>query len=64
MYFIVIGLVFTVAGQVDELQDQWPPRDDTASSREEIPSNNILEDGGFSGGLRTYNDLSESVLRT
>lgn len=42
VYFIVCGPVLTVARKVDELQDQWPPRDNAASTRQKVPADNVL----------------------
>ena len=42
MYFIVCGSVLTVARKVDELQDQWPPRDDATPTRQEVPADDVL----------------------
>jgi hypothetical protein len=43
VYFVALVLVLALTGQVDELQDEWPPGNDAASSREEVPSDDILE---------------------
>lgn len=40
---VVIGLVGPLAGDIDQLQDKRPARDDAAAARQEIASNDILE---------------------
>ena len=54
---IVFGFVGARGGNVDELQDERSPCYDAATAREEITANNVLEDGGFSRGLRADSDL-------
>lgn len=42
---------------VDELEDQRSTSDNAAASRQEISTNNVLENGGFASRLGAYNDL-------
>ena len=42
MYFIVYRPVLTVAWKADELQDEWPARDNAASTRQKVPADNVL----------------------
>lgn len=63
MNLVIFRLVFALARQVDELQDQRSPRDDAASSRQKVSTYNVFENGRLSGGLRSYNDLCVSVRK-
>ena len=47
--FVVCGLVFAVAWEVDELQDEWPPCNDATSTRQEVPADDVLQNRGLSG---------------
>lgn len=47
--FVVCRLVFTVAREVDELQDEWPPCNDATSTRQEVPTDDVLQNRGLSG---------------
>lgn len=42
---------------IDELEDQRSTSDNATASRQEISTNNVLEDGGFASRLGAYNDL-------
>jgi len=57
VYFIPIWPVFSLAGNIDELQYQRSSRDDAAASREKISTDDVLENRGLSRRLRTYNNL-------
>lgn len=46
-----------VLGYVDQLKDEGASSDDAAAAWEEVPANNIFEDGGLASGLRTDNNL-------
>jgi hypothetical protein len=39
------------------LEDERTPRDDSASTRQEIPADNVFQDRGLSGRLRSYYNL-------
>jgi hypothetical protein len=54
---VVFGFVGARGGNVDELQDERSPCYNAATARKEITANNVLEDRGFSGRLRTDSDL-------
>jgi hypothetical protein len=41
--FMIVWLVVALAGDVDELKDEWPPGDDAASTRQKISTNDIFE---------------------
>lgn len=60
--FIVI-VVFTFTGQVDELQDKWPPSDDATTSGKKVSADDILKDRRLSRRLRAYDDLDQSASR-
>jgi len=60
---IVFGFVGARGGNVDELQDERSPCYDAATAREEITANNVLEDGGFSRGLRADSDNLREIQR-
>lgn len=47
---------------VDELKDQRPPSHDAAASRQKVAADDVLEDGRFSGGLGSHDDLSGGAL--
>lgn len=55
---VVFGLVGAVGGNVDELQDERSSCYNAAAAREEVTANDVLEDGGFAGGLRADCDLA------
>lgn len=42
---VAFGPVVSATGDVDELQDQRPAGDDAAATGEEVPADNVLEDG-------------------
>lgn len=46
-----------VVRYVDELENEGAPSDDTAAAWEEVPANDVFEDGRLAGGLRTNNNL-------
>lgn len=58
MYFIIAGLVVSFGGDVDKLEDERTAGDDAGAAREEVAANDVLEDGGFAGGLRADCDLA------
>lgn len=60
---IVFGLVGARGGNVDELQDKRSPCYDAATAREKVTADNVLEDGGFSGGLGADGDLCAVLAR-
>jgi len=43
MYLVILRLVVSAAGYVDELKYQGPPCDDSTASREEITADNVFE---------------------
>lgn len=45
VHFIVLVGVVSFAGQVYELEDERPPGNDAAASREKVPADNIFEHG-------------------
>jgi hypothetical protein len=49
VHFVSSWPVVTVARQIDELQDERPPGNDSASSGEEISADDVLEHGGLAG---------------
>lgn len=51
----LVGLV--IGWDIDELEDERSTSNDTATSRQEISTNDILEYGRFTRRLRSYNDL-------
>ena len=50
-----------VGGNIDELQNQRSSSDDTAATGQEVSSDNVLEDGGFTRGLGANNDLQRRI---
>lgn len=48
VHVVPIWPIVTVARQVDELQNQRPASDDSATSGEEVSADNVLEYGGLS----------------
>jgi hypothetical protein len=60
---VIFGLVGACRGDVDELQDERSSCYDAATTREEVLADNVLEDGGFTGGLGANCDLAD-VLAT
>lgn len=45
MYFVLFGLVASVGGEVDELEDEWSSGDDTTAARKEVSTDDVFEDG-------------------
>jgi hypothetical protein len=66
MDLVVSRTVLAITGDVDELEDQGAASDDAAATREKVPTDDVLENGGLSGGLGAYNNLytSEPCART
>ena len=56
MNFVAFGCV-TLAGNVDKLQDQRPSGNYAATTRQKVPSDNVLEYRRFTRRLRTNDDL-------
>jgi hypothetical protein len=46
-----------VGRDIDELENERPPSDDSTTTGEEISADDVFEDGRFARGLGTYNDL-------
>ena len=46
-----------ILGHVDELENERPSRDDTASPRQEIAADDVLKDRRLSGRLRANHNL-------
>ena len=44
-------------GNVDELENQGPPRDNTTAAGQEVPSHDVFQHGRLSGGLGADNHL-------
>lgn len=63
MYLVTFGPVISLAGNVDELENQWSSCDDAAPSGQEIAANDVLEYGGFAGRLGPDYDLCHYQLR-
>jgi hypothetical protein len=57
VYFVGGGFVVPFAGDVDELQNQWPPCDYATPPGEEVSADDVLEYGGFSRRLRSNDNL-------
>lgn len=57
VHFVVAGFVIALRGNVDKLEDEWSSSYDARSAGEEVSANDVLEDGRFAGGLRSYYDL-------
>ena len=45
VHFIVLVGVFSVAGEVDELENERPPGDDATASGKKVSANDVLEHG-------------------
>lgn len=43
MDFVVVVGVFALAREVDELEDEWPPRNDAAASGQEVSADDVLK---------------------
>lgn len=55
-----VGVLYRLVRlDIDELQDQRPSCDNTASTWQEIATDNVLEDGRLSGRLGTDDDLKK-----
>lgn len=46
-----------IGGYIDKLQDQWAAGNDARTTRQEVTTNDVLEDRGFATGLGTNYDL-------
>lgn len=57
---IIIWLVFSLAGHIDQLQDQRSSGNNAAPPWKKISPNNVLQDGGFPGRLRANYNLYTS----
>ena len=42
--FVIAGFVFAVGGNVDELEDEGSAGDDAGATREEVATDDVLED--------------------
>ena len=51
-----------VLGYVDQLKDEGASSDDAAAAWEEVPANNVFENGGLASGLRTDNNLGKVLI--
>jgi hypothetical protein len=54
---IVLRKFVVIVWDVDQLQDERPPCDDSAPARQKISSDDVFEHGRFAGGLGANNDL-------
>lgn len=64
---VVVGLVVGLGARlvvydVDELKDQRSSSHDATASRQKVAADDVLEDGRFSGGLGSHDDLSGGAL--
>lgn len=57
-----IGARLVVLYDVDELKDQRSSSHNAAASRQKVAADDVLEDGRFSGGLGSHDDLSGGAL--
>lgn len=57
-----IGAWLVVLYDVDELKDQRSSSHNAAASRQKVAADDVLEDGRFSGGLGSHDDLSGGAL--
>jgi hypothetical protein len=48
MYLVAFWLVFPLAGDINELEDERSSSDDAAASGEKVSAYDVLEDGGLS----------------
>lgn len=62
MRSILGGVGRLVIRDVDELEDQGTACDDAASTGQEIPTDDVLEDRRLAGGLGAHNDLLMGLL--
>ena len=51
-----------IGGNIDELQNQRSSGDNTAASRQEVSSNDVFENRGFTRGLGTNDNLEVIVI--
>ena len=60
--FVILVLVF-FDGDIDELQDQGTPSDNTAATGEEVSADDVLKDRRFARRLRSNDDNLREVER-
>lgn len=54
---MLLGSIFVFRWDIDELEDERSPGDNTTSTRKKVSTDNVLKDRGFTGRLRAYNHL-------
>ncbi len=64
VYLITLFGILALAREVNQLENERSPRYDATASREKVPADDVLEDRRFSRGLRAYDNLLGSVLRS